>query len=128
MYAGNSADAAIKYLEGKYGDTIDYSKILIGAAAYTRGWGGAKDDGLDEDNPGLFATAKPNSVTGPDGSTDGSYGFSDFDKMIEEYDLEEYFDDKAKAPYYYNAKKDISLLGIMKNQSLPKVNMLKKKV
>ena len=111
MYAGNSADAAIKYLEGKYGDTIDYSKILIGAAAYTRGWGGVKDDGLDEDNPGLFASAKANSVTGPDGSTDGSYGFSDFDKMIEEYDLEEYFDDKAKAPYYYNAKKGYFFTG-----------------
>ena len=111
MYAGNSADAAIKYFEETYGDTIDYKQILIGAAAYTRGWAGVKNDGLDKDNPGLYATAKPNSVTGPDGSTDGSYGFSDFDKMIKEYDLVEYFDEKAKAPYYYNAEKGYFFTG-----------------
>ena len=111
MAAQNSADACIKYFEETYGNTIDYKKILIGVAAYTRGWAGVKDDGLDKDNPGLFATAKPNSVKGPDGSTDGSYAFSELDKMMKEYDLEEYFDNTAKAPYYYNPTKGYFFTG-----------------
>ena len=37
--AKNSADACITYFEETYGSTIDMSKILIGVAAYTRGWG-----------------------------------------------------------------------------------------
>ena len=102
MYAQSSADACIKYFEETYGNTIDYKKILIGVASYTRGWAGVKDDGLDKNNPGLFATATPNSVTGPDGTTDGSYAFSEFDEMIEKYDLIEYFDNTAKAAYYYS--------------------------
>ena len=111
MNAKNSADSCIKYFEETYGTTIDYKKILIGVAAYTRGWAGVKDDGLDENNPGLFATATPNSVKGPDGSTDGSYAFSDFDRMMKEYDLEEYFDDSAKSPYYYSPTKGYFFTG-----------------
>ena len=111
MYAQNSADACIKYFEETYGNTIDYKKILIGVAAYTRGWGGVKDDGLDINNPGLFATATPNSVVGEDGSTDGSYAFSDFHKMIREYDLIEYFDNTAKAAYYYSPTKGYFFTG-----------------
>ena len=83
MYAQNSVDAAIKYFQKTYGNSIDYKKILIGVAAYTRGWGGVKDDGLDKNNPGLFATASPNSVL----EEDGSYAFSDYEKMIKKYDL-----------------------------------------
>ena len=111
MYAGNSVDAAIKYFQETYGNSIDYKKILIGVAAYTRGWAGVKDDGLDKNNPGLFATANPNSVVGPDGSSDGSYDFSDYDKMIKEYDLVEYFDNTAKAAYYYSPTKGYFFTG-----------------
>ena len=105
MWAKNSADASIRYFEKTYGNTIDYKKILIGVAAYTRGWAGVKDDGLDKDNPGLFATATPNSVVGPDGTTDGSYQFGDIEKIKEQYDLIEYFDNTAKAAYYYSPTK-----------------------
>ena len=28
----------LQYLENKYGDDIDYSKIVVGVAPYTRGW------------------------------------------------------------------------------------------
>lgn len=108
MNGGNSADAAIKYFEDTYGNTIDYKKILIGAAAYTRGWAGVKDDGLDKDNPGLFATAKPNSVTDPE---EGSFAFSDYDEMIKKYDVIEYFDNKAKAAYYYSPTKGYFFTG-----------------
>lgn len=111
MNGKNSADSCIKYFKEKYGDTIDYTKILIGVAAYTRGWAGVKDDGLDEENPGLYATAKPNSVIGPDGDTDGSYGFNEFDKMIKKYDLIEYFDETAKAAYYYSPTKGYFFTG-----------------
>ena len=105
MWAKNSADASIRYFEKTYGNTIDYKKILIGVAAYTRGWAGVKDDGLDKDNPGLFATATPNSVVGPDGTSDGSYQFGDIEKIKEQYDLIEYFDNTAKAAYYYSPTK-----------------------
>lgn len=111
MYAQNSADACINYFQETYGNTIDYKKILVGVAAYTRGWAGVQDDGLDKDNPGLFATAKPNSVKGPDGTMDGTYAFSDFDTMIKEYDLVEYFDNKAKAAYYYSPTKGYFFTG-----------------
>ena len=105
MWSKNSADASIRYFEKTYGNTIDYKKILIGVAAYTRGWAGVKDDGLDKDNPGLFATATPNSVVGPDGTSDGSYQFGDIEKIKEQYDLIEYFDNTAKAAYYYSPTK-----------------------
>ena len=111
MYAKNSVDASINYFQETYGNSIDYKKILIGVAAYTRGWAGVKDDGLDKNNPGLFATASPNSVIGPDGSSDGSYAFSDYDEMIKEYDLVEYFDNSAKAAYYYSPTKGYFFTG-----------------
>ena len=107
MYAQNSVDAAIKYFQKTYGNSIDYKKILIGVAAYTRGWGGVKDDGLDKNNPGLFATASPNSVI----EEDGSYAFSDYEKMIKKYDLVEYFDNTAKAAYFYSPTKGYFFTG-----------------
>ena len=57
-----SIDSFITYLEETYGNEIDMKKIVIGVAPYTRGWAGVKDDGLDKDNKGLYATANPNSV------------------------------------------------------------------
>lgn len=103
--AKNSADACVKYFEETYGDSIDMKKILIGVAAYTRGWGKVKDDGLDKNNPGLYATAEKNSVIGIDGSTEGIYPFGEIEDIIKEYDLVEYFDNTAKAAYYYSPNK-----------------------
>ena len=102
LEAEYSVDTCVKYLEDTYGSTIDYKKIVIGVAPYTRGWGGVKDDGLDKDNPGLYATATPNSIKSADGTTSGTYGFYELPTLITQYNLVEYFDDKAKAAYYYS--------------------------
>ena len=100
--AKNSVDICIKYLEETYGNLIDMEKILIGVAPYTRAWSGVKDDGLDKNNPGLYASAIPNSVKSADGTESGIYGFEDIPSLIKEYDLIQYFDNKAKAAYYYS--------------------------
>ena len=97
-----SVDTCIKYLEKTYGNKIDYSKVVIGVAPYTRGWCGVKNDGPDKDNPGLYATADPNSVKAADGTTSGSYAFSDMDELCQKYKLKEYYDTKAEAAYYYS--------------------------
>ena len=100
-----SADLCIKYFELTYGDTIDYKKILVGVAPYSKGWAGVKNDGLDQNNPGLYASADPNSVIDPDGTTQGSFPFHDLPNLIKQYALEEYFDNAAKAGYYYSPTK-----------------------
>ena len=100
--ASFSVDSLISYLENKYGNTIDLSKIIVGVAPYTRGWAGVKDDGLDKNNPGLFATANSNSVKSADGTISGIYGFNELPNLIKQYDLIEYFDNIAKAAYYYS--------------------------
>ena len=100
-----SADLCIKYFEQTYGDTIDYKKILVGVAPYSKGWAGVKNDGLDQNNPGLYASADPNSVIDPDGTTQGSFPFHDLPNLIKQYALEEYFDNAAKAGYYYSPTK-----------------------
>ena len=42
--------------------SFNYKKIVVGVAPYTRAWAGVKDNGLDKENPGLYASANPNSV------------------------------------------------------------------
>ena len=91
-----SADYCIKYLEQTYGNTIDYKKVLIGVAPYTKGWAGVQNDGLDPNSPGVFATATPNSVS-------ESYGYHQIPTMMEKYNLQEYFDESAQAGYYYSS-------------------------
>ena len=100
--AAFSVDTCIKYLEDTYGDKIDMKKIVVGVAPYTRAWGGVKDDGMDKDNPGLYATATPNSIKSADGTTSGTYGFYELPSLIQQYGLVEHFDNKAKAAYYYS--------------------------
>jgi chitinase len=102
LEAKNSVDTCIKYLEETYGTAIDYKKIVVGVAPYTRAWGGVKNDGLDKDNPGLYATATPNSIKSADGTTSGTYGYFELPSLIEQYGLVEYFDNTAKAAYYYS--------------------------
>lgn len=99
-----SIDNCISYLEQTYGNVIDMTKIVIGVAPYTRGWRGVKDDGLDKDNRGLYATANPNSVKSADGTDSGIYGFNELPTLIKQFDLLEYFDNTAKAAYYYSPK------------------------
>lgn len=97
-----SVDTCVKYLENTYGDKIDYSKIVIGVAPYTRGWAGVQNDGRDPQNPGLFATAAPNSVKAPDGTTSGTYASTDIPMLVSQYQLQEYYDEVAEACYYYS--------------------------
>ena len=97
-----SIDSFISYLEETYGNAIDMTKIVIGVAPYTRGWGGVKDDGLDKDNPGLYASAKPNSVKSADGTNSGIYGFHEIPTLKKQFGLLEFFDNTAKAAYYYS--------------------------
>ena len=100
-----SIDSFITYLEETYGNTIDMKKIVIGVAPYTRGWAGVKDDGLDKDNKGLYATANPNSVKSADGTNSGIYGFYELSTLKKQFDLLEFFDNTAKAAYYYSPNK-----------------------
>ena len=97
-----SIDSFITYLEETYGNTIDMKKIVIGVAPYTRGWAGVNDDGLDKDNKGLYATANPNSVKSADGTNSGIYGFYELSTLKKQFDLLEFFDNTAKAAYYYS--------------------------
>ncbi len=97
-----SIDTCIQYFEDTYGDSIDYSKIVIGVAPYTRGWAGVKNDGPDPKNPGLYATAEPNSVKAADGTTSGTYALTDIDMLANQYKLKEYYDEEAQACYYYS--------------------------
>ena len=99
-----SIDSFIKHLENTYGNTIDMTKIVIGVAPYTRGWAGVKNDGLNTDNPGLYATANSSSVKSADGTISGIYGFHELPTLIKQFDLLEYFDNTAKAAYYYSPK------------------------
>ena len=81
---------------------IDYSKIVIGVAPYTRGWCGVKNDGRDPKNPGLYATATPNSVKADDGVYSGTFSQTDLPRLISQYNLKEYYDETAEACYYYS--------------------------
>ena len=105
LEAQYSVDNCIKYLEETYGNNIDYKKVVVGVAPYTRGWGGVKNDGLDANNPGLYASADPNSVITPDGTKSGTFGFWELPTLMQQYALEEYFDETAKAAYYYSPTK-----------------------
>ena len=97
-----SIDSCITYLEETYGSSIDMTKITIGVAPYTRAWAGVQDDGLDKNNPGLYATANPNSVRGEDGTKSGIYGYHQLPSLIKQFGLVEYYDKVAQAAYYYS--------------------------
>lgn len=97
-----SVDHCIQYLKDTYGKKLDYSQIVIGVAPYTRAWSGVQSDGRDKDCPGLFATATPNSVRSADGTLSGTFAYSDIEELKAQYNLKEYYDEKAEAPYYYS--------------------------
>ncbi|MCR5719370.1 MAG: hypothetical protein K6F84_02290, partial [Lachnospiraceae bacterium] len=102
--AALSVDSTIKYLKQKYGSNIDYSQIVVGVAPYTRGWGGVQSNGLDSSNPGLYANATPNSVLdSANDTTSGTFQYRELSKLKSMYNLTEYYDEVAEAPYLYNA-------------------------
>ena len=102
MDARYSADLCIRHLEEKYGSSIEMKKVLVGVAPYNRGWAGVKNDGLDPDNPGLYASANPNSF-------EENIGIYQIPELMKQLALNEYFDEKAKAAYYYSPTKGIFL-------------------
>ena len=53
----------------------------------------------------MYASADPNSVITPDGTKSGTFGFWELPTLMQQYALEEYFDETAKAAYYYSPTK-----------------------
>ena len=101
-----SIDSTCKYLKSRF-PGLDMSKIVVGVCAYTRGWGGVHNEGYatkagQANVPGLFATSKPNSIVAPDKTTSGTWSYGDIHEIKSRYNLKEYWDDVAKAPYLYS--------------------------
>ena len=102
-------------------------KIVIGIAPYTRGWGGVMDDGLDKNNPGLFATANPNSVKSSDGTDSGIYIFHEINNLKSNMIYQYFWIINQKLHIIIVLILDISLIAIMKNLKQKKENMLNKR-
>lgn len=115
---GFSVDQTVSYLEK---EGANPSKIVIGAAFYTRGWNSVSV-GNDKEHPGLFQPAEKNnkdadlSLTygannkqplkvGDGGRAGGVWAYRFVDELHTKTDgLQEYWDDVAKAPYLYSTK------------------------
>ena len=120
MDARYSADLCIKHLEQTYGSSIDMKKVLVGVAPYNRGWAGVKNDGLDPDNPGLYASANPNSF-------EENIGIYQIPELMKQLALNEYFDEKAKAAYYYSPTNGIFLTIDNEKSAIAKGNYVRDK-
>lgn len=116
--SGFSVDQTVKYLQTNGAPS---SKIVIGAAFYTRGWNKVAQ-GTDAAHPGLFQAAEKNNKdadlsptygannknplkSGDGGRAGGVWPYRNIaDLKVKSPDLKEYWDDVAKAPYMYNQK------------------------
>lgn len=116
--SGFSVDQTVKYLQKNGAPS---SKIVIGAAFYTRGWNKVAV-GTDSAHPGLFQAAEKNNKdadltptygannknplkSGDGGRAGGVWPYRNIaDLKVKSPDLKEYWDDVAKAPYMYNQK------------------------
>ncbi len=110
---GYSIDKVVQYLINDKG--VDSSKIVIGSAFYTRGWQGVESEnnglysnviktGEDADGtPSAGAVNEAPLVSGDGGRLGGVWSYRNLDQLKAKYpDLEEYWDDEAKAPYLYS--------------------------
>lgn len=89
-------------------------KLVIGASYYTKGWEIVISEGLDKDNPPLFGEAAlvnkeidGTPTAGAKGEnprdTSGTWSYNALDTLKSKYvNLNEYWDDSAKAPYLYS--------------------------
>ncbi|WP_374016378.1 glycosyl hydrolase family 18 protein [Paenibacillus thiaminolyticus] len=111
-----SIDESVNYLIQQGAEP---SKIVIGAAYYTRGWDKVSQ-GSDPNHPGLFGDAALSAkdadqtpsrgavgesplVLGDGGRRTGTWSYRNLDKLKATYpNLKEYWDDAAKAPYLYD--------------------------
>lgn len=116
--SGFSVDQTVNYLQTNGAPS---SKIVIGAAFYTRGWNNVAA-GTDTAHPGLFQAAEKNNKdadlsptygannknplkSGDGGRAGGVWPYRNIaDLKVKSPDLKEYWDDVAKAPYMYNQK------------------------
>ncbi len=85
---------------------ISNKKLVIGTPFYSRGWKNVATDGIDENLPGLFASANG----GANGIWDGGVaaGVNPYYHVIEmenDPDFTKYYDENAEAPYLYSATK-----------------------
>ncbi|MBO0472036.1 fibronectin type III domain-containing protein [Enterococcus sp. DIV0242_7C1] len=114
--SGFSVDQTVKYLQANGAPS---SKIVIGAAFYTRGWNKVAA-GTDTQHPGLFQAAEKNNKdadlsptygannknplkSGDGGRAGGVWPYRNIaDLKVKSPDLKEYWDDVAKAPYMYS--------------------------
>ncbi|MGL5084284.1 MAG: glycosyl hydrolase family 18 protein, partial [Clostridium sp.] len=115
---GLSIDESVNYLLSQGAEA---SKVVIGAAYYTRGWEKVTS-GPDANNPGLFGDAavvtkdadqtpsrgaknEAPLKSGDGGRMSGIWSYRNLDKLKAEYPgIKEYWDDTAKAPYLYDEK------------------------
>ena len=97
-----SIDASVQYLKKTYGNSIDYSQIVVGVSSYTRGWAGVKGNGPDKNNPGLFVPALANSVPDEEKLKGGVYAFHDVPALCQKYGVKECYDETAQAAYLYS--------------------------
>ena len=111
-----SVDESVNYLIQQGAEP---SKIVIGAAYYSRGWDKVSQ-GSDPNYPGLFGEAALSAkdadqtpsrgavgeaplVLGDGGRRTGTWSYRNLDKLKATYpNLKEYWDDAAKAPYMYD--------------------------
>ncbi|MGL6186371.1 MAG: glycosyl hydrolase family 18 protein [Clostridium chrysemydis] len=116
---GLSVDESVNYLIKKGADP---SKIVVGAAYYSRGWEKSTGKDVDKNNPGLFKDVlKVNKdadqtltsgakngfpcKSGDGGRLGGVWAYRNLDKLKKDYPgLKEYWDDTAKAPYLYDSE------------------------
>lgn len=118
-----SIEASLNWYESQ---GVDMSKLVLGVAFYTRGWGNVANDGFDPVNhPGLFGTAdfatvdadgSPSRgainelplVYGDGGRNGGIWSYRSLDELRAIFpDLEEHWDDYAKAPYLYGEESGV---------------------
>lgn len=134
----SSIDDTVTYLIDEKG--VDSSKIVIGSAFYTRGWQGVSSD----ENNGLFqpvekiaqdadgsktsgAINQLPAKSGDGGRLGGVWSYNAINELQQIYpDINEYWDDEAKAPYLYSEESNVFLHMIMFDQLLRKPIISKK--
>lgn len=115
--AGFAVDTCVDYLLSK---GVAAEKIIVGVAFYTRGWEKVQDNGGVSGLPGLFGKAQmvnqdvdKSDTFGADnflpvrkgygGRKGGVWAYRTIEALKERYPgLVYYFDEEAKAPYYYS--------------------------
>ena len=98
-----SIDDAVRYFISK---GVPSSKVVIGAAFYSRGWQGVRQVTAVDDLPGLFASASGGANGLWDGGRAGGVNpYWQIKKMEQDPEFIKYYDEVAQAPYLYSPGK-----------------------